>query len=408
VPAPIDPLLSLPAPTVSRRRFQMTAEGWGALALTGWVLASSLMIHVSLTLLVFCSLVALLLVGAAQSLRNLRHIDATRRLPEQAVAGRPFHLEFELRNRRRLGTSQSLVLTNHWQAAPASRGNSEPTIFFGGVPPRGHVTERVEITLPQRGLYRLAELELTSRYPFGFMERTIVVGERQDLLVYPRLGKLRRRFFEAEREMHPHEEGRRPGPASVEVDYHGLREFRDGDSPRWIHWTTTARRGRLMVKEFEAPHNRDVALLVDPWLPPNAEANDEAFLELAISFAATLCVELCERHSLHVVLGIAAKQPIVRHGQSSPRLLRELLEQLALVQGTPETNWDKLLLELPLTWSGQVRITAISPRRLDLASLVRSVDGSPRSRWQRVARRIMEVDVSSGGLRDYFELHPPA
>ena len=380
---------------------RLTREGGWALALTGWVLASALITHVSLTLLVFCMLVAVLVVGWAQTMRNLRRVEVTRRVPDQAVAGRPFHLEIEVRNRRRFGASHALVLTSHMHPAPP---NGQPNLFLPSVPPRAHGHERVEVTLPKRGRYRLDELKLASRFPFGFMERSVVLGEAADFIVYPRLGKLHRRFFEAEREMHPHEEGRRPGPASYEVDYHGLRDFRDGDSPRWIHWATTARRGRLMVKEFEARHNRDVALLLDPWLPRPANDTADSMLELAISFAATLCVELCERHSLHIVLGIATDPPIVRHGHSSPRLLRELLEQLALVQGTPDTQWDKLIQELPITWSGQVRVTAISPRTLGLAARAKSAAGSAHGRWQRIARRLMEVDVSSGALGDYFEL----
>src|SRR5262245_3680046 len=70
-----------------RARLQVTVEGWAAMALTGWVLASALMSHASLTLLVFCMLLASLIIGAVQTQRNLRNIVATRHLPEHAVAG---------------------------------------------------------------------------------------------------------------------------------------------------------------------------------------------------------------------------------------------------------------------------------------------------------------------------------
>jgi uncharacterized protein (DUF58 family) len=190
-----------------------------------------------------------------------------------------------------------------------------------------------------------------------------------------------------------------------EADYHGLREFRDGDNPRWVHWPTSARRGRLMVREFEARHNRDVAILLDPWLPAVPEPRDRDLLELAISFVATVCVDLCERHNLHLVLGIAANPPIVRHGQTSPRLLRELLEQLALVQGTSETPWDELFRELPLAWTSQMHITAIGPRPLDLATRAGHTDDPTRRRWRNLTRRLVEVNVASGSLQQYFELH---
>ena len=38
---------------------------------------------------------------------------------------------------------------------------------------------------------------------------------------------------------------------AAQTDFHGLRTFQPADSPRWIHWRTSARRGELMVKEFE-------------------------------------------------------------------------------------------------------------------------------------------------------------
>lgn len=384
-----------------RRRFQVTREGLFAIALTGWVLVSALVSHASLTLLAFCMLVAVLSIGALQTLHNVRHLEASRRLPDQAVAGRPFHLEIDLHNRRLFGTAQGLVLSSPVSPAP---DQEPPCVFVTAVGPRGHVAERIEMVLPKRGLYRFGELQLSSRFPFGFTERSAVLSGPQELLVYPRLGKLSRRFLEFERESHPHQEGRRPGPATLEADYHGLREFRDGDSPRWIHWATTARRGRLMVREYEARHNRDVAILLDPWLPEQAGPRDHELLELAISFVATLCVELCERHSLHMVLGIASDPPLVRHGQSSTRLLRELLEHLALVQGTGSPSWEKLMQELPPAWVTQMRITAVSPRSLDVLSRLGARD-STRRNWQSLTRRLVQIDVSSGNLREYFELH---
>ena len=148
-----------------------------------------------------------------------------------------------------------------------------------------------------------------------------------------------------------------------------------------------------------------MAVLLDPWLPANPQPRDRDLLELAISFVATACVELCESHSLHLVLGIASDPPIVRHGQTSARFLRELLEQLALVQGTSETPWDDLFRELPLAWTSQMRITAVGPRPLDLASRTGGGDESTRRRWHNLARRLVEVNVASGTLQQHFELH---
>jgi uncharacterized protein (DUF58 family) len=46
-------------------------------------------------------------------------------------------------------------------------------------------------------------------------------------------------------------------------EYLGVREYRPGDSPRHVHWPSTARTGTIMVRELEEERSRRVAVLVD-------------------------------------------------------------------------------------------------------------------------------------------------
>ena len=384
-----------------RRRLRVTREGWYALGLTIWILGASLMSHSSLILLVFCMLVGILVVSTIQTIRNARRVTATLRLPDHAAAGQPFRLGFTIQNRRRFGNARAIALTS--EVHPAT-SDVKPSVFLPAVAPRSQVTERREITLPARGLYRFSDPELVTRYPFGFLEQSVRLGASQELLVYPRLGKLSRRFLQARREDHLRRQGHRPGVSPEEANYHGLREFRPGDSPRWIHWATTARRARLMVKEFEARHNRDVAVLLEPWLTARPDDEDRRLLELAISFTATLLVDLCKRQNSHILLAIASDPPVIRHGQSCDGLLHELLAHLALLRGTTGPQWDALIRDLPAAWTSEMRITAVSPRRIDLVSRLQATNGISPRKWHRLTRRLVEVDVSSPELHECFEL----
>ena len=386
------------------RGLRVTREGWVALALTIWILGASLMSHASLILLVFCTLAGILVVSSTQTMRNTRQVTATLRMPNHAVAGRPLRLEFAVHNRRRFGTARAIALSTKVQPAT---DDVKPSVFVPAVASRTEVTVPKELTLRDRGLYRFSKLELVTCYPFGFLEQSVRLGGPQELLVYPRLGKLSRRFLEEHRENYLRQQGHRPGVSPEEADYHGLREFRPGDSPRWIHWATTARRARLMVREFEARHNRDVAVLLEPWLAVGSDEQDRRLLELAISFVATLLVELCKRQNSHILLGIASDPPVIRHGQSCDALLHELLAQLALLRGTTEPKWEALIEDLPATWTGEMRITAVGPRRIDLVSRLQAVDGLRHRKWRRLTRRLVEVDVSSPELHEYFELQQP-
>src|SRR5439155_887264 len=130
---------------------------------------------------------------------------------------------------------------------------------------------------------------------------------------------------------------------AAQSDFHGLRAFRSGDSPHWIHWRTTARLGELMVREFEETPNDSLVLILDAWLPELGDksqgseirgqesetrsqrlsqhspltTHDSPFhqvLEDAVSLAATICWAWCRPGGDQFVLAVADKNPIVLHG----------------------------------------------------------------------------------------------
>src|SRR5438270_677996 len=132
---------------------------------------------------------------------------------------------------------------------------------------------------------------------------------------------------------------------------------------RWIHWRTSARRGELMVKEFEQQNEQDLAILVDPWLPrTKAAAEQREAVEQAISFAATICLETCRHQGRRLVLGWTGPAPGARHGPASVKLLHELLEQLAILRPASEGRLAELLDVLPPVVVREAVLIVISTR----------------------------------------------
>ncbi|MGE5689041.1 MAG: DUF58 domain-containing protein [Pseudomonadota bacterium] len=112
-----------------------------------------------------------------------------------------------------------------------------------------------------RGRYPFERTTAVLEDPFG-LERTIVdLSTGGALLVYPRLVELDRLFSDAGADEHGGRKLllRRP----TGFDLHSVREYEQGESLRKVHWRTTARRGRLMVKELEDEPRDDVAVLLD-------------------------------------------------------------------------------------------------------------------------------------------------
>jgi len=111
-----------------------------------------------------------------------------------------------------------------------------------------------------RGRYTFEPVRIRIEDPFGLARAELTQGEPQALVVFPRLVSLDTLFSEGGAHA---QDGRRlllRRPTGFEL--HSVREHVEGESLRGVHWPTTARRGRLMVKELEdAPRDELVVLL---------------------------------------------------------------------------------------------------------------------------------------------------
>jgi uncharacterized protein (DUF58 family) len=120
---------------------------------------------------------------------------------------------------------------------------------------------RYELRRVPRGRYGFDAVRLTVQDPFGLARAELVQGEPQALVVYPRLVALERLFSEGGAHA---QDGRRlllRRPTGFEL--HSVREYVEGESLRKVHWRSTAKRARLMVKELEDAPRDEVAVLLD-------------------------------------------------------------------------------------------------------------------------------------------------
>jgi uncharacterized protein (DUF58 family) len=112
-----------------------------------------------------------------------------------------------------------------------------------------------------RGRYVFETARLSVEDPFGLARVAREVEEPQALVVYPRLVELGRLFSEGGSRQN---DGRRlllRRPSGFEL--HSVRDHQQGESLRRVHWPSTARTGRLMVKELEDAPRDEVAVLLD-------------------------------------------------------------------------------------------------------------------------------------------------
>ncbi len=98
-----------------------------------------------------------------------------------------------------------------------------------------------------------------------------------------------------------------------------------------------------MVRQFEQPHSRDAAIVLELWQPPAADDARRDNVELAVSFAATLAAELCRSGSSDVFLVAADPEPRLTGGPGSAALLQDIMERLALIEADASDRLPELL-----------------------------------------------------------------
>src|SRR5712692_2043501 len=113
----------------------------------------------------------------------------------------------------------------------------------------------------ERGRFRLGPLSLTSGDPFGLFQVTRQLPQTTNIVVYPMTFDLP--DFTLPLGPMPGGDALRRRTHYVTANASGVRDYSPGDSFNRIHWRSTARRDRLIVKEFELDPLSDIWLFLD-------------------------------------------------------------------------------------------------------------------------------------------------
>jgi uncharacterized protein (DUF58 family) len=197
------------------------------------------------------------------------------------------------------------------------------------------------LTPKRRGYYRVGPIRLRVGDPFGLAQGERVMESKVTLTVYPKI--------------HPIDGFHLPlglpfGPVRTRErafedpsNQAEIRPYRPGDNPRQIHWKTTARRGELMLREYEL--NAATNLLLVPDLSADGHvggsaSNDSA--EMAIELAASLAAWGLKQ-KIEVGLVSHGAERIVTQPGRGERAFREVLEGLIRAEATGALPLARLL-----------------------------------------------------------------
>lgn len=185
--------------------------------------------------------------------RMLRGIEVERRAPGEVVQGEEAFVDLIVTNGAR-GVRLGLALDDP-HVAPTS-------LYLAKVSPG----ERVEIgtvrPARKRGVLEDSIVTLRSAAPFGVAERRRTLTVAGSTIVLPAVIPLGPLPFLAT-PTDPSRSSRSLPRRGTGPEYLGIREYRPGDSPRHVHWRSTARTGTIMVRELEEERSQRLAIVVD-------------------------------------------------------------------------------------------------------------------------------------------------
>jgi uncharacterized protein (DUF58 family) len=274
-------------------------------------------------------LLALPLVSAAVVSRTKYRLDCDRSLsPTRIPVGGTVTVKLALHNAGRLPTS-GLALED---TIPYSLG-PRPHVTLPRLGAGGRRTGEYPLRPDVRGRFIVGPLTVRLSDPFGCCEITRAFTTTTELTVVPRLVALP--LVPLTGSWSGLGEGGGQTAGALGDDDAAVRDYRQGDDLRKVHWRSTAHAGALMVRREAQPWVARATLLLDDRLAAHRGRGAGSSFEYAVSAAASIADHLGARgFSLRLITGSGHEVRV-----TSPTLSRvRLLDELAVVTPTRQPN----------------------------------------------------------------------
>jgi uncharacterized protein (DUF58 family) len=362
--------------------FRLTLGGWVFVAASILVGVVAINSRLALLFVLFGGMLGALHVSAALSRRMIAAVQVQRSLPKRCWQNQPVGLSYRLRSARGGGACLDLRV----EELPAGAAGA-PATYCAHLPARRGLWARGVLRPGRRGRLRLRTFRLSTGFPFGLVSASRRFEAEASLIVWPARGRLRRPLLRG-----GSAESSASAPSLIaggKDEFYGLREYRPGDNPRWIHWRRSASRPEPVVREMSRPRPETLWVVLDTHLGDAAPAARER-RERAIRFAATLIDDaLADGYRVGAALAYA-RGPVAVAPTGRPRQRQRLLDALADVDDNTE-------------WALGETVSRLRPARLGHAHVVvvaLSDEAAAVEPLRRVSRACRDLTVVTSDRLD--------
>ena len=315
-----------------------TVRGW-LVAATGLSLIATGLIFGARALEQLGAALTILVLIAVGVVRLGKHDLSVERaiVPERAGAQQEVTVGLALHNR---GGGPAPLLLLEDGLPPRLPGRSRFTV--NGIEPGGRRDVSYMVRPQRRGRYEIGPLTLGMVDPFGLAKITSSGAPAQSFLVHPRTEPLTLPRDAGDRRSVSTSALRQPTGAQGE-DFYALRDYVQGDDLRKVHWPSTAKRGKVMIRQEETPWHTRATIVLDDRPSAHAAAGDPSSFERAIEATASV-IELYHQTGYAYRL-TAGHHPGLASARGNAHLHR-CLDLLATLQPGADGARDVLLSRL--------------------------------------------------------------
>ena len=452
---------------VVKRRIRLTPEGIVFLIILAFVAFGAILRNVNLLIVLAGMMFSAVILNWRLAILKLRTLSGDRVLPPRVHSGKLFSIVWKVRNdslQRMMSTvvedrldaclpdgaaDENIPRLNYFNRLRQKisdgihkrrrMGPNQVRLSVPQISPQSEDSSVFHCLLNQRGKYWVGPAKISTTFPFGLIEAELQIDNQQALYAAPAIGKLVPNWEKQAAALATGEDAVKRKRGGSEDEFFAMRKWRSGDSRRNIHWRSTAKMQQPMVRQFDEPTNRDLAIVIDLYqqgAKTEHEADEEARVlsdqqanlgETILSFASTVAAEPQSDFDGQISIAVCGQQNAIFRNLQRRAHNANLIRGLAMAKcgddpdlysainsvgqsvspGTPifivSTRSKPLWIEQLESALGRTNHKAATPMFEALA-----YPGMPQGQLSQLTDQIRWIDASGDDFQSLFSLTPAA
>ncbi len=199
----------------------------------------------------------------------------------------------------------------------------------------------------ERGVYNFGAVHIFASTWLGLVQRRFSGARAQTVKCYPSFLALRGMDIRAIANEHVVMGSRKIRRLGSSMEFEQIKEYVIGDDVRNINWKSTAKRGQLMVNQFQDEKSQDIYVAIDTGRTMEMPFNGLSLLDYSINASLMLLSVVLEKYDRAGMFTFGRKIDNKIVADKRPNQMQRMLESLyAIDTKFEETNFASLYVQI--------------------------------------------------------------